>query len=196
MNSPYTAVLDKVSRPEAAPTHAMPAVARHSETRTMFADLIARVLGSSEPVRSIVFLSALPREGVTWTLHRAAAEIERTAGLHCSVVDAADILTSAEISVLGAATTEKPEPVSRLTALRARCDLVLIDGGALSGGGSGLAAMRLADAAVLVVEAGRTTCEEVEGAIGTIGAAGGNLMGLVLNKKRYHMPRWIQRLLA
>jgi Mrp family chromosome partitioning ATPase len=49
------------------------------------------------------------------------------------------------------------------------------------------------DGVVLVVEADRTKRDQIQRAQRTIEMANGNLLGLVLNKRRYVVPRWLYR---
>lgn len=52
---------------------------------------------------------------------------------------------------------------------------------------------RISDGVVLIVEADSTTAESAEAAVETIERSGGKVLGLVFNKRRLHMPRWLYR---
>jgi Mrp family chromosome partitioning ATPase len=54
---------------------------------------------------------------------------------------------------------------------------------------------RHVDGIVVVVEAGHTTESEVRQTVETIAAAGGRVIGLILNKQRNWIPTWLERLL-
>lgn len=79
--------------------------------------------------------------------------------------------------------------------LRRSIDLTIIDSPAASEAHDGLAVSGLTDAVVLVVEAENTRVPVVEDLRDRIAAQGGNLVGVVLNKRRYHIPEPIYRLL-
>ena len=75
--------------------------------------------------------------------------------------------------------------------MRDRFDLVLIDGPALTSFPEMRVAIAGIDGTVLVIEAERTVSVAASRTIRTIEAAGGHLLGLVLNKRRYIIPDWI-----
>ena len=52
-----------------------------------------------------------------------------------------------------------------------------------------------ADAGVLVVEAERIRREVIQRSIGTLEDLGANILGVVLNKRRYPIPGFIYRML-
>ncbi len=52
---------------------------------------------------------------------------------------------------------------------------------------------RLADAVVLILESGKTRRQVALKAITEIEASGGNLLGVVLNKRKYYIPKWLYR---
>ena len=51
----------------------------------------------------------------------------------------------------------------------------------------------MVDGVILVVEADRTKRDQIQRAQQTIEMANGKLLGLVLNKRRYVVPKWIYR---
>ncbi len=69
--------------------------------------------------------------------------------------------------------------------------LMLIEGGALSDANSEDIDMRRADRIILVIEAERTTGLRATGALRAIDAAGGKVLGVVLNRRRYFIPDWV-----
>lgn len=75
--------------------------------------------------------------------------------------------------------------------LRARFDLVVIDSPPLEVSSDGLALVRNADGVVLVVEAEKTRQPVVEHLRQSVLDHGGNILGVVLNKRRYYIPPWV-----
>lgn len=82
------------------------------------------------------------------------------------------------------------EMFGKLTEL---VDVVIIDAPAALSGFAGLALARQASGIVLVVEAERTRSPIVEQARRSIEANGGRILGVVLNKRRFHIPRFLYR---
>lgn len=79
--------------------------------------------------------------------------------------------------------------------LRSEFDYSIIDCPAMSVSGDLLSIARFVDGVLLVVEANRTRRESPRQARQRIEAAGGKLLGIVLNKYRSEVPTWIDRLL-
>lgn len=72
--------------------------------------------------------------------------------------------------------------------LRGRSQYVVIDCPALSASSDCISLAPLVDGIVLVVEADRTKKSQIANAQCRIEAAGGKILGLVLNKRRYPVP--------
>ena len=72
-------------------------------------------------------------------------------------------------------------------------DVVLVDAGDLALGGELLSLARTVDAIIVVVEAGKTRKKELTQAVSAIGAAGGNVAGLVLFRRKPLLPAWLER---
>ena len=77
--------------------------------------------------------------------------------------------------------------------LKGRFDLVLIDSPAATETPEGLAIGRKVDGIVLVVEADKTRWPVVASVRDKIMKRHGNLLGVVLNKRKYYIPGWIYR---
>lgn len=77
--------------------------------------------------------------------------------------------------------------------LRQRFDLILIDSPPATLSGDGLVISSKVDGVVLVVEAEKTRWPVVENVRDRIKSSGGNILGIVLNKRRYHVPEWIYK---
>lgn len=158
----------------------------------IYTGLIARLFGGRAPLRVVAFASALPGEGVSYTVRRVAAELNRTLGVRATVLSAEELMadTAAEASVEGSGES------NRAVALRKDYGVVLIDAGSMERDGSVIGAARLVDGIVMVVEADRTRKQEIKRAIDTITAAQGQVVGAVLNKHRRILPLWLERLLG
>jgi protein-tyrosine kinase len=77
--------------------------------------------------------------------------------------------------------------------LKEHFDLVVIDSPPLSASTAGLAFCRWADGVVLVLEADRTRAPVAENAREQIRKNGGNILGVVFNKRHYHIPKFIYK---
>jgi len=78
-------------------------------------------------------------------------------------------------------------------SLREKYDLVLIDSAAASSSPDGIEIARRVDGVILVVEAEKTRWQVVENLKEKIENSGGNIMGIVFNKRRYYIPDSIYR---
>lgn len=76
-----------------------------------------------------------------------------------------------------------------------RFDLVLIDSPPLNSSPDGLAIAPRTTGIIIVVEAERTSWRAIQGTIHKVKQVGGNILGVVLNKRRYHIPDLIYRML-
>lgn len=85
--------------------------------------------------------------------------------------------------------------IRNLQALRYEFDIVLIDCDSIDRSADAALLAPAADGVVLVVEANKTRRGSVSESIKTINLADGNLLGCVMNRRRYPIPNWIyQRL--
>jgi len=78
-----------------------------------------------------------------------------------------------------------------LATARRDFDLVVVDSPALERSSSGVVISGLADMTLAVVEAERTRAAAVRNLIDRIHAAGGQVIGAILNKRRFYIPRFI-----
>ena len=79
--------------------------------------------------------------------------------------------------------------------LRKEFDLIVIDSPAVSTTVDGLALCSCVDGVVLVIEAEKTRSPVASSARDWILQSGGNLLGIVFNKRRYYIPEFIYKLL-
>jgi capsular exopolysaccharide synthesis family protein len=70
-------------------------------------------------------------------------------------------------------------------------DFVILDIPAIFQTSSTLKLSRLVDAVVLVVEAEKVRCDSVRKALVQLGQAKANVLGIVLNKRMFHIPEWL-----
>ncbi|EMG37129.1 CobQ/CobB/MinD/ParA nucleotide binding domain-containing protein [Desulfocurvibacter africanus PCS] len=76
-------------------------------------------------------------------------------------------------------------------SVRSTFDLVLVDSPAAAESPAGLSLSGLSDGVVLVVEAGRTRWQVADTVANRIRATGGNILGVLLNKRDYPIPQFI-----
>lgn len=151
--------------------------------------VLGRLLSAEVAIVSIV--AACPGDG-TSTLVRALAARAGTLGRSVRILDAG--AANGEASV-------PHDPVALrafLTQARANSDLLLVDCPALLGweGETALpaAVAAAADAALLLVAAGRTPAHLIETAVEQLNAAGANLIGAVINDRdNPHLAEELQR---
>jgi MinD-like ATPase involved in chromosome partitioning or flagellar assembly len=102
----------------------------------------------------------------------------------------------------GAALSEHPnsylhtDPLalgSILDQARQRYRITVLDTPSLEQSPSSLVFARACDAVVLVLEAENTSAEMAEAAIDILERSGGKVLGVVFNKRKLHMPRWLYR---
>lgn len=79
--------------------------------------------------------------------------------------------------------------------LRAGFDIVVIDSAPLAVSPDGLAMASRVDGVILVVEAEKTKWQAVKKAKDSISRVGGNILGVILNKRRYYIPQSIYKYL-
>jgi len=87
--------------------------------------------------------------------------------------------------------TKLERGLRNLRALRLVFDFVLVDCSALSVSGDAPLLAPSANGVVLVVESGRIRREQVRNSLKTIEMVNGNILGCVMNKRRYPIPNWI-----
>ena len=88
---------------------------------------------------------------------------------------------------------ESPKIEDLLRQLKERFDLIIVDSPPALASPVGAAISRTVDGVVLVFEAERTRWPVAESAKETIEKSGGKILGIVLNKRRYHIPDFVYR---
>jgi len=159
--------------------------------------LIAVLFGGDKPLKVVAFTSASPSEGVTYTVTRVAAEIERRTHLRVAVASAPELRSTSDLQpawLLGPSAYPRAEgDIDHVVTLQARYDAVLIDARSIAEGSIIGPAV---DGVVIVVEAGKTKRRDLRRAIATIRTMQGNVVGLVFNKYKRVLPSWLERLLG
>lgn len=80
-----------------------------------------------------------------------------------------------------------------LQTVRERFDHVVIDAPPLQGFPESIVLSRKADGVILVIDAGRTKRRAGLWAKQQIDDAGGKILGVVLNKRKFYIPNWLYR---
>jgi Mrp family chromosome partitioning ATPase len=86
-----------------------------------------------------------------------------------------------------------PEIKEFWEAAKERFDLVLIDSAPASASPDGVALSRFVDGVVLVLSADKTRKPVAESLKNQILQNGGNLLGMVFNNRRYHIPEFVYK---
>jgi len=74
-----------------------------------------------------------------------------------------------------------------------RIDLTILDSAPFSRSASSLAVLPAVDGVILVMQAERTSRGSIKRALGTIESCGGRCLGIIFNKSRRHIPRFLER---
>ena len=83
--------------------------------------------------------------------------------------------------------------ISALDRLRDEFDYILFDAPPALESATGLAISSMADGMVLVVEAEKTRWQVAESVRDAVEKQGGNVLGVVLNKRQYHIPEFVYK---
>ena len=86
---------------------------------------------------------------------------------------------------------DHPAATSFLHGLQKKFDLILIDCSPAASSPDSIAISRCTDGVILVMEAERTRYQVVENIRNKIVRNGGNVLGVVFNKRRYHIPDFL-----
>jgi len=165
-----------------------------------FARVAAKRLGKSvflldaegqNPKEQHVFLHITPDSG--WEeVTRDGAVVETIANPERSDLQALPVTRAV---TLGPLNYYSPDIRDYWESLKERYDLILIDGLPASVSPDGIEISRRVDGVVLVVEAEKTRWPVVESLKERILSVGGAILGIVFNKRRFHIPDAIYRFL-
>lgn len=88
---------------------------------------------------------------------------------------------------------DSPKMVDLWNKLKEHFDLIIVDSPPATSSPDGIAISRNVDGVVLVLEAEKTRWQVADKAKEAIEKNGGNILGVVLNKRQYHIPDFIYR---
>ena len=86
---------------------------------------------------------------------------------------------------------DHPAATGFLEELKHKYDFILIDSSPAITSPDGIAISRFTDGVILVVEAERTRMQVVENVKNKIARNGGNIIGVVFNKRKYYIPKFV-----
>jgi Mrp family chromosome partitioning ATPase len=127
-------------------------------------------------IQAFASLEAKPLSDMLRTIESTDSERQRATGI-TSVIYDADIMDSPATQAI----------------LRGHFGYVLLDTPALGSTATAISFARHVDGVVIVVEAERTRWPVVENTIKAYEAAGAKVLGVVLNKRAFYIPRWVYR---
>lgn len=167
---------------------------------TLATDLAAALCGMGEPGRGSILIepdayhpTSMPFHGRTFG-PRATEFVRGESGEVCAIERS--VYTLGEEAAEGAATMALQRTITEETVHRARgCQafFAVFDLPPLSAGVTAERLSAMMDYVILIVESERVRWQTVREAQRRITAAGANLLGAVLNKRRYHIPAWLYR---
>lgn len=126
---------------------------------------------------------------VTWEHQEVQPVIQATKAPNLSLLPAGDSVGTAQRAYDSA----RLAPV--IESLRQAFDLIVFDLPPASQAGSAIALARLVDGVLLVVESERVRWEVAQRTKQLLLGAEARLVGVVLNKRRHHVPEWLYRTL-
>ena len=88
---------------------------------------------------------------------------------------------------------DHPAALNFLEELKNKFDLILIDSSPVTTSPDSVAISRVADGVILVIEAERTSSHVIDNVKNRIKRNGGNILGIVFNKRRYYIPEVIYK---
>ncbi len=166
-------------------------------TSSRFLELEAKVFMGPEAARTVAISSCYPREGVTYVSSALQQFLSDDAGLTVSSVTASQFLESlpeSEIRSASAGTRESAGVGQR--SWHGAEGITLIDCPALFSSASAIRLFPYVDGVLLVIKDGERSKIDIQRAVSMVEAAGGRLLGAVLNKRRYVIPSWLYSLIS
>ena len=159
----------------------------------------------------IAVTSSLPGEGVTYLISHLAERLGAQAVGGVLVVDLSKLSSGSPLIPQIAGPGGERRPLSeaafrsqdwagswqfrrdQIAKWRASFEYVLLDCPSTGAGSEATGFAQHVDGIILVVEANRTKSQQVKLTEHQLQMAGGNILGYVLNKRRYLVPEWIYR---
>jgi succinoglycan biosynthesis transport protein ExoP len=114
------------------------------------------------------------------------------------VVEAAPNFSLFDISNLRRESTnvlDKSTFRDRIEQLRGQYDIIIVDCPPILTDGSWSAVLRMVDGIILVVEAEKTRAAVLRSTTKMMGEVGGHVLGIVFNRRRQYIPRFLYRFL-
>jgi Mrp family chromosome partitioning ATPase len=160
------------------------AAAEHLQLRTILVDCNLNHPG----VHRICGVQASPG------LRTALRESERLSEfIQPTAVENLSVLTAGDVKAGTILDGGSPNLSHVFSQLRSTFDLIVVDAPPF-GNGASLGIGALLDGVVLVVEAERTRTYAVQNMASSLRGAGVNLLGVAMNKRREHVPTWLNKL--
>lgn len=79
----------------------------------------------------------------------------------------------------------------KIDELKSRCDYLIFDAASIMGSSDMAVLSTFFDGVILVIECEKTKWQVVELAKSKLESAGANIVGVVLNKRKFYIPRWL-----
>lgn len=174
--------------------------ARHGEGTSTVARELAAVAARSRWCKVALLESHRPDSDTAMLADPSAAALLETFGANGTIqlhrVRVGDVEMAAGTLSSTFGVTPKVESVRSLyNRLRADYTLVIVDCPPVADAGDTAAFAATADGTILVVEAERTRIAEIKRARDKLDQWGATILGVVLNKRRQRVPRFLQRLM-
>ena len=166
-----------------------------------FIGLTSRLFLGAAPLKTIAVVACRPREGVTHVSRGLRNFLTLKMNLRSTLLTADECLTAfpyreeSELVTAGAKSPDRQPEAELIGSALLLNKVVLIDCPPLSSSASVLRVAPYVDGILLVVEDGKRTKAEILRAVETIEAARGRVVGIVLNKRRYLLPKWLYSIL-
>ena len=166
-------------------------------TSSRFLELEAKIFMGPEAARTIAISSCYPGEGVTYVRSALQKFLTEDAGMMVSSVSAGEFLESIPQSEVRDASAGDGDSggVGRRTWHGSE-GVLLIDCPALFSSASAIRLFPYVDGVLLVIRDGERSKIDIQRAASMVEAAGGRLLGAVLNKRRYVIPNWLYSLIS
>jgi Mrp family chromosome partitioning ATPase len=172
---------------------------RSGDSTGPFIGLCSRLFLRAKPVKTVAIVSCKPGEGVTHVGRALRNFLAFGMNFSSTLLGADECLQSlravSQHSSGSSALSVECDPGELLRFTSLQNQVVLIDCPPLCSSPVVLALAPYIDGVLLVVEDGKRTKAEIDRAVSTIHAAQGQVLGMILNKRRYVLPRWLYSLL-